>query len=56
MNAARQYLACPRRTGRHRVPPEVCRECRHNPRCPAWQEYRQPSLFPGWARDPREQG
>ncbi len=46
MSAPQQYLVCPRRQGSPRVAEAVCRACRKAKRCPAWQRFLRPALFP----------
>ncbi|MFH1057201.1 MAG: hypothetical protein V1797_00815 [Pseudomonadota bacterium] len=55
-NDGRQYLTCPRRSGSPRVAEAVCRSCRRAQRCPAWQSFRCPPLFPGLTDQTRTRG
>ncbi|MFZ5584781.1 MAG: hypothetical protein ACOZHQ_02515 [Thermodesulfobacteriota bacterium] len=53
---ARSYLTCPQRPGSPRVAEAVCRSCRRARRCPAWQAFRHPPLFPGFTDPARSRG
>ncbi|MCF8026373.1 MAG: hypothetical protein K9K82_12910 [Desulfobacteraceae bacterium] len=47
-SAHHYYLTCPWKKGRPRKHVDVCRKCRRSRSCRTYQNYVQPSLFPGW--------
>jgi hypothetical protein len=48
------YISCPKRPGSPRVAEAICRACAKKKRCPAWQRFLRPTLFPNLHNKPRK--